>query len=152
MDAYVSKPVHTKDLVEVIERLAGPHDDRSQPATDRDAGTGFGLDGALARFEGDRELLAEVAALFRGQSSQLLTRIRDAIATQDGEAMEKAAHMLKGSAATLGSADVSEAALRLETMGREQAFAGADEALGALEVLVAGLEDQLSEIEKAPAR
>ncbi|MDQ2686472.1 MAG: Hpt domain-containing protein, partial [Armatimonadota bacterium] len=48
----------------------------------------------------------------------MLAGIREAFAGQDSPALERVAHSLKGSAASLGAGQVVAAALSLETLGR----------------------------------
>ena len=67
-----------------------------------------------------RELLRELASLFRGDCPQRMAEIRHAIVHRDGPRLESAAHYLKGSAGNLGSRPAFEAVGRLERDGRER--------------------------------
>ena len=51
---------------------------------------------ALERLGGDEELLREVARLFLEEYPVLLLEIRQAVAAQDAEALQRAAHSLMG--------------------------------------------------------
>jgi HPt (histidine-containing phosphotransfer) domain-containing protein len=88
---------------------------------------------ALARVEGDRELLAEMAALFLESGHGLLAAIREAIDRQDARGLEHAAHDLKSSVGNFGAHTAREAALSLEKMGRAGDLARAEEAYRSLE-------------------
>ena len=68
-----------------------------------------------------------------------MQQIREHIASEDGTELRRAAHTLKGSAHVFGAAVAAEAAHRLEEIGREEAFADAEEALALLEDEVARL-------------
>lgn len=69
---------------------------------------------ALARVEGDTELLREIVALFSDEAPRLLSEIRESITHCDSKALERAAHSLKGSVGSFGAQGAFDAALRLE--------------------------------------
>jgi len=75
-------------------------------------------DEALARVEGDLELLAKMAALFLESGPGLLAGVREAIDRQDAGELEHAAHDLKSSVGNFGARRAQEAALTLEQIGR----------------------------------
>ncbi len=153
MDAYVSKPLHAQELLEVIERMVsaataaetGSLDEVESPASvfDRNA--------ALARFGSDRELLQEIVALFLDEAPRLRSEIRASITRRDAKALERAAHTLKGAVGNFGARSASEAALRLEVMGRDGDFAKAAEACVELEKEIARLERALAALREGAA-
>ena len=53
--------------------------------------------------------------------------MRGASDRRDGQALERAAHKLKGSVGNFGAHEAFDGALRLEAMGREADFAHSDE-------------------------
>jgi HPt (histidine-containing phosphotransfer) domain-containing protein len=73
---------------------------------------------ALERLGGDEELLREVAGLFLGEYPVLLNDIRTAAAARDADALQRAAHSMKGSVSNFGADGVYEAAFALEKKGR----------------------------------
>jgi HPt (histidine-containing phosphotransfer) domain-containing protein len=79
------------------------------------------------------ELVVDVAGLFLDDCPQLLSDIKDSIAHGDNETLRIAAHTLKGSAANLSARPISEAALKLEMMGRDDDMSSAVEAYTMLE-------------------
>ncbi len=81
---------------------------------------------ALERLGGDEELLREVAGLFLDEYPVLMNEIRTAAASRDAEALQRAAHSMKGSVSYFGSDGVYQAAFLLEKKGR----AGDFESLG----------------------
>lgn len=97
-------------------------------------------DEALARAEGDRKLLSEMAALFLQTGPALMAALADAIARQDAGGLERAAHSIKSSVGNFGADTAQEAALVLETIGREggdwpraeEAYQGLQQCLGQL--------------------
>lgn len=73
---------------------------------------------ALERLGGDEELLREVAGLFLDEYPQLMHQIRSAADERDAEALQRAAHSMKGSVSNFGADRVYQAAFALETKGR----------------------------------
>jgi len=74
---------------------------------------------ALARVEGDAELLTELVTLFLEDYPRQLAAIRGALATGDAQALTKHAHTLKGSVGNFAAPEAFEAARQLELAGRE---------------------------------
>jgi len=154
MDAYVSKPLQARQLLEVIESLVSTPAGAEMSSLD-EAGpleAAFDQNVALARVEGDTELLQEIVALFSDEAPRLLSEIRESITHCDSKALERAAHSLKGSVGSFGAQGAFDAALRLEVMGCGGDFTHAAEACVALEKEVARLERALAALreEKAP--
>jgi HPt (histidine-containing phosphotransfer) domain-containing protein len=85
----------------------------------------FDYDQALGIADGDPELLGELVSLFRETSPALLAEIKTAIGEQNHEQLRRAAHTLKGSAANVGAATLSEAARTMETAVAAGDFTGA---------------------------
>ncbi|HEV2970394.1 MAG TPA: Hpt domain-containing protein [Pirellulales bacterium] len=69
---------------------------------------------AIGRLGGDLELYRELVRSFLNDSAGLLPRLRAAISAGDADALHKAAHGLKGVAATCGAVGVAEVAASLE--------------------------------------
>jgi len=82
---------------------------------------------------GDTELLKEIVPLFLKELPQLLTNLREAVASGDAKALEGAAHTLKGVVGNIGAQPAFEVALKLEMMGREANLAEAAPAYRRLE-------------------
>jgi PAS domain S-box-containing protein len=117
MDGYISKPVRAEELLKLTEALAagagGPIDRADEPehvVMDRHL--------ALARVDGDEILLGDLARLFLEESPKMLAAIQEAVNLRDAERLQRAAHSLKGSVATLAAQKAVEAALKLERLGR----------------------------------
>lgn len=142
MDDYISKPMRKQKVQEVIQRN-GPYR-RPDEAESVEAGSGeatpstedrppaLDWDVLLDRFGGDWSFIDEVTALFVEERAVQTERIEAAIEAGDAEALQHAAHTLKGAAANLHAEPTREAALRLETIGASGDLSSAREAYGAL--------------------
>ena len=82
---------------------------------------------------GDRALLREMVALFIEDYPKRVVEITDALLRNDAEALEFAAHAVKGAAMTLCARRVGDTALSLEQMARASELHSAGDALAALE-------------------
>jgi CheY-like chemotaxis protein/HPt (histidine-containing phosphotransfer) domain-containing protein len=148
MDTYVSKPLRARELLQAIALFfpAVAAEDVAPPAADESGSQAAVFDPAhaLARVEGDQQLLAKMIRLFFAQSEKVLLQIRSAVERGDGRALERAAHKLKGSITSFGDERASAAALRLELAGRNGEFAGAAQD-------IPGLENEVARLRKALA-
>ncbi len=100
----------------------------------------------LDRFEGDLELLHEVAALFLEDCPRRLDAVRAALAHRDCAALECAAHSIKGSVGNFAAAAAFEVALSLERMARDGDLRHAPEACAELEREIARLAPVLADL------
>jgi two-component system, sensor histidine kinase and response regulator len=143
MDGYISKPVSSQELFATIEKFTG-----EVIGVDAASQRRPGVDHAklMERMGGDKELLGELASIFSEESPKLLGRIREAIANNQFDVLQKEAHTLKGSVGNFEARQAMEAAFRLEQMGRSENLVGAREALADLEKELANVQDSLSQI------
>jgi signal transduction histidine kinase/CheY-like chemotaxis protein/HPt (histidine-containing phosphotransfer) domain-containing protein len=134
MDDYLAKPVRAADLVRIVERLAKKSASRSKAPTSVDTPLpAYDESIALERLGGDRELLAEVTALFMEDAPRHLDEIRSAMENADAERLRRAAHTLKGSIGYFGEPLGLAAAQELENMGKTRVLTGAPAAFQVLE-------------------
>jgi HPt (histidine-containing phosphotransfer) domain-containing protein len=84
-----------------------------------------------------------VGAFFHTEYPQLLAQLRSAIATNDALGLRRAAHTLKGEVGNFGATAAYDAALQLETMGREESLAHAAEVCAVLTEAMARLHSAL---------
>jgi CheY-like chemotaxis protein len=134
MDDYVSKPINADQLARAIENLVlGSGAADAEPLDRTSAGELLDTEAVLARVDGDVELLRYIVYLFLEELPKLMWEIRDAVARHDSEALERAAHMLKGSVGNFHANAVVGAAQHLETIAREGDLSGARDALAVLE-------------------
>jgi HPt (histidine-containing phosphotransfer) domain-containing protein len=144
MDAYISKPVHIEELLQVTEgitRHVGPIDRSPEPRSpglphiDREA--------ALLRVGEDEALLADLAQVFCNNSARMVSVIQDAISQRNADALERAAHSLKGSVATFSAQPAVDLALKLERLGRANDFDDAERIFGLLSAEIERVTDAL---------
>jgi len=144
MDDYISKPVRSKELSEIIERVV------YSAEIDRERLSKVSIDGAvldkaelLDQIGGDFSLLRKIVELFIEGYSKNLDEMRDAIRDRDPQRLHKTAHRLKGSASTLAATLTRDAAHRLEAIGASGKLTEAPEALALLEEEMERLRDAL---------
>ena len=145
MEDYVSKPVRVEKLIEVLQRcpsqkvvgsLLGEKDDEfeetavSHPPTNNDQQqtappqiTGsWPIDLAGVRLslgEDAEEMLAELIPMYLEDIPPLLSQLENAAADGQAGKLRKAAHIIKGSSASLGLKTVAELAQEIEYIGRD---------------------------------
>ena len=83
---------------------------------------------ALDRLDGDVELFADLLAYYFADGPSFLTAIDDAVSAGNADAVHRSAHRLKGMLANFDARQAILAAAELETMGRDNALAGARDA------------------------
>ena len=91
---------------------------------------------ALEQTAGDEELLQELLVLFKDSSASDLEQLRQAVANEDAEGVMRAAHSLKGASASLGVEGIRQLATEMETDGRNNSVAVAQENLAAMAELL----------------
>jgi CheY-like chemotaxis protein len=116
MDGYLAKPLRPEDVSRTIVRLASGHA-MPPPAPAADAAS------ALAAVGGDRGLLAELVALFLGDSPRRLGDLRAAVESGDERAIHRGAHSLKAAVATFGGRRAQLLAAELEARSGDAAAA-----------------------------
>lgn len=112
-----------------------------QVLRDRD---GMGMDDlrwnkgfAMEQVDHDEELLAELLTIFRDSSASDLTMLKGAVERADHLAAGRAAHSLKGAAASLGLEAIRDLSLAMERECREGSLTMTREKLPLLESLLA---------------
>ena len=153
MDGYIGKPIQAEDLIDAIENL-GQSSAVAEVATTANPREQEPIDtaSALARVEGDVELLKEVVALFLKELPELVTNLREAITARDGSAIERAAHNLKGSVGNFAAQPAFEAALKLEVLGRNGSLSEAEPAYCELEKEIERLKSAMANLIGREAR
>jgi CheY-like chemotaxis protein len=126
MDAYLSKPIDSEQLIAVVEERAGAaaprHAGTDAPSSDEV----FDEQAALAHAGGDRALRAEVVSLFRADCPARVDALARALAAREGEAARMTAHALKGAIAVVGAPAVRDVAAALEEAARARRFEEAE--------------------------
>jgi CheY-like chemotaxis protein len=123
-DEYLSKPVNATELFALIETLTGNTASAtpSQLDASRLPEPAFEMASVLARVEGDKSLLKELAQIFRSEVPGVLAEIRRCVATSNSAGLERAAHGFRGACGNFGAGAAVRAAHVLELMGRRASF------------------------------
>ena len=139
MDDYVTKPIKIDVLREVIARWVDPSDKQisesvvtvtgeampEQLAVHPDEAPPLDMAVALERVMGDRTFLHQMITEFTDRLPEYLSPIANAADKGDASELSRAAHRLKGAAASLSAIPLSEAALHLETQASAGDLSGA---------------------------
>lgn len=136
--SFLPKPIDAGFLREELARL-GRRAETLAPAAKPAAASdvAFDREAALARLDGDAELLSELAETFLEEQASLLAAVVDALEQRDADGLRAAAHTLKGAVSNFAATPAVEAARRVEELGRAGDF---DEAQSALEPLRAAVD------------
>ncbi len=95
--------------------------------TPPEGGAVFALDATLERFMGNRPLLVQAVAAFLAQAPALMVKLASCAVAADAAGVCNPAHLLKGSAATVGAEHVAAIAGAIE----QSALQGDADAAGA---------------------
>lgn len=94
---------------------------------------------ALEQTGGDEELLEELLVLFRDSSQNDFVELQHAVKNGDAAAVVRAAHSLKGAAASLGIEGIRQLAAAMEADGRNESLAVAQDNVAAMGALLTQL-------------
>jgi two-component system, sensor histidine kinase and response regulator len=150
-DDYLTKPIRAAELFAALGQMkTGNMGAISSPAPAVEHSQSFpshvlDLTGALERV-GDQETLEELARLFIEECPKLMGQIRQSLAASDGVALERSAHSLQGSSASLGAPGISRAAEELQKLARSGHWIGARSVFAGLEREIASLYSELSNL------
>jgi two-component system, sensor histidine kinase and response regulator len=162
MDGYITKPINPVELAETIQtvfrtvaKIPAACVDPIQtvfpaaakiPAASVDPIPEGPSDAELlARFDGDGELLRELAGIFLQECPKMLDGIREALRTRDAKLLERATHTLKGSVGNFALSGAWETAQRLELLAKSGEVSGAED-------IFHTLEQQLQELNQSLVR
>ncbi|MFH1679272.1 MAG: response regulator [Candidatus Eisenbacteria bacterium] len=123
MNDYVTKPIQAGELNAAIERqMAG----RARAASDDSSAVAsrvpelcFDRAALLERLGNDGSLVPEILSLFLEEMPNLLEQVRSALDEKDASKLQRLAHSIKGSSATVAAPSLRDAAFELETAARE---------------------------------
>ncbi len=173
MDHYISKPIRTEHLFEMLDGIAPSVEVSAEP---QPASVGaapmlrfdqptpaatpvatslvedkliFDRAEALEQCLGSVEMLTQLARVFSQNADQMMAAINDAITAHDAKALHRSAHTFKGAVGNLAAKKGYDAALRLEQMGRNNDMTGAQEAFEQLQQILNLLRSSLQEFESA---
>jgi HPt (histidine-containing phosphotransfer) domain-containing protein len=135
MDAYVTKPIRSKELARVIHEVTDPvlssHSSTNGPSSqslddEPKLTCCHNWDQALAALHGDRQLLAELVVIFREECPKLRDQIAAAVESKDAKTLQRAAHTLKGSLSHLAAAKAHGLAEQIEIHAKQGDLAAAE--------------------------
>jgi PAS domain S-box-containing protein len=117
MDDYITKPIHTEDLVAALgkTRLKSPAatvPSTSGPAVDPKQFASFYQSMGA-------DFISEIIQVFNEDAPQLLEDLTWALSHDDAALFRRAAHSLKSNSAQFGAVKLSEMAKELEIIGKE---------------------------------
>jgi two-component system, sensor histidine kinase and response regulator len=138
MDAYLSKPIRSAELLETIDRLVATRATTTAPAADV-----FDIGQLRSNVGDDEALISELLELFASEATTHVAAICDAAAAGDAKTMHLAAHTLKGAASAITAARVAHAAGTIEQLARAGALDGVASSIGDLRSELAVLEGRL---------
>ena len=135
-DDYLSKPILPRELKRVIVRAAAKSFTEvavKEPAARHVRLEAIDIMDALARVEGNRELLDEIAKMFLAQYPRLLVEIRQALSAANCKTLTGAVHTLGSSAGQVGAGHALAIARTIEELGLHNDLARVSPALAELE-------------------
>jgi CheY-like chemotaxis protein/HPt (histidine-containing phosphotransfer) domain-containing protein len=173
MDEYISKPVNSKDLLAMVEKVVRKSQpsvpgavsaqnasnnghkqsatiDSQETAADDQLETPQAVDfeTLLARVENDTNLAEELVELYLDSSPRLLAEIESGVKQQNAATVRSAAHTLKGALQNLSADTAANVALQLEQLGRRGDLHDAASSLSALKHELERIQLELAEWSK----
>lgn len=153
MDDYLTKPIRSEQLFQLLERVArgeirpAQHVTTTNPVPS-DLSTNPGTvnwSHALSAAADDPELLRQVAEAFCEEAPQQIRTLRDSYQQQDWKRFERAAHTLKTAFGTFGAEAGKQCAAALEADCKRGTPPSSDDPL---DVLEKHLQDVVSELRR----
>jgi signal transduction histidine kinase/DNA-binding response OmpR family regulator len=124
MNDYVTKPIHPAELSAAIARQMSGREstdlDDTTTVSRRVPELCFDREALLERLGNDESLIPEILGLFLEEMPNLLNQVKSALADGDGAKLERLAHSIKGSSATVAAPSLRDAAFELETAAKKR--------------------------------
>ena len=152
MDAYLSKPIKSEELLSTLENLISKSDLTSAEigaAVAPQIGNEADFSALLTRTDDNPQLAGELIEIFLEDWPHLLGAIREAVEENDSLALEQAAHTAKGAISYFSNGSAVHAALRLQEMAVEGNLCEAQMTLADLEASVQPVITRLLEFRSA---
>jgi len=123
MDGYLQKPFYPLDLGNALAACVDEGVETAAqaqpPITESTPNTVLDEQEALARAGGSRKLLRRVAQVFLDNFPAIWSEIQRSMERGDTKAIERSAHLLKGSASVIGAQAVTAAARKVEMIAKK---------------------------------
>ncbi|MBU0987090.1 MAG: response regulator [Proteobacteria bacterium] len=147
MDDYISKPINSDTLFKTIQALV-PRETIDTPnvETSDDVPAAFDKEALLNAFDHDWDFFKEAVDMFVSDYPQMLKALKDALETENADNLRRTAHALKGMVGNFQGYAAAKAALKLEEMGRQEQFAGKNQAFESLIKELTKLEKTLKDL------
>jgi len=133
MDGYVRKPVKADDLREAMDDCLAPGASLPGGPSPEESIDVWDPDAALARVDGDRPFLRQMASLLLEQLPGRIEEIREAIEAAEPSRISAPAHMLKNWFGNFAATRAVEMMRELEDFGHNGNVSGARVAFAAME-------------------
>jgi CheY-like chemotaxis protein/anti-sigma regulatory factor (Ser/Thr protein kinase) len=147
MDEYVSKPISSDKLFEIIETLGpGRTESITGSADGEDTRPSYDKQTLIDAFDHDWGFFTEVVDLFIQDYPRMMTDIQQAYKTGNMDALIRTAHSLKGMLSLFNAKEATRRALKLEEMGKQGEFFGAEQEIESLSGELVMLKSTLQEL------
>jgi len=115
MDGYLAKPISAAELFKAVGALV-PVSQKPKAAarTESSENDIFDRAEALARMDGDADLVEEITGVFLEEVPNQMAKIAEALEADDPARVQRQAHTLKGAAANIGAGAMRERAFQVE--------------------------------------
>ncbi len=117
MDAYISKPLRTEQLLDVLRRIGSTPSAAPRPGCQEGSDV-IDRDALREHLDGDDDLLQELIQIYQQDQPEMLCGVHRALVAGDAPALADAAHSIKGMVSNFHAPACVAAALRLEEIGR----------------------------------
>ncbi len=133
MDGYVAKPIRARELFQAMQQVllahaperltAGPPSEAKAGGAaarqeERAMADEFDLKASMGRCGGDAELLRELIDMFLEQIDDWMRDLGAALEAGDAKAVNMGAHTIKGAVGNFGALEASDAAYKVERLGK----------------------------------
>ena len=127
MSEYVSKPIRVDVLVRAMQACLGAAPEKAEePMSETPSELDpKALSQLLEVIGGDREAFKDLVQSFLDEGPELVNRLQRAVAANEADALRRAAHTLKGSAADFGAVTLTRLCREIEALGRAGEVAAA---------------------------
>ena len=136
MDEYLTKPVREAKLLEALSRLAGapaPTENAAPTVSPEDMNGLVDWAVAMEVCNGDQALLRDIVEAFMEEYPLRIAEIERALAENNPELLNRAAHTIKGAMRYFGAELVFDRAFALEQIGATKELTPGHEAFAALQ-------------------